>query len=191
MSAEAVYTDKALLERLGKGDSNAYEIIYRRYIYSLYETAFRRLNDRQRSEDIVQDVFFRVWNKRAEMAKVDNLSAYLHTAVRYEVLKLVTRRKGMLHFFEPFEFMMMESDGPESRLMAKELLDLVYKYADTLPEKRKQVFLLHITNRLSTREIAETIGISQKTVQNQLATALNGLRSHVSPAIMMILIPWL
>lgn len=191
MSAEVVYTDKILLERLSRGDSNAYETIYRRYVYSLYVAAFRRLNDRQRSEDLVQDVFFRVWNKREEMAQVDNLQAYLHTAVRYEVLKLVARRKAPLYFFEPFESMMMESDGPDSRLMAKELLDLAYKYADTLPEKRRRIFLLHITNRLSTREIAETLEISQKTVQNQLGTALNGFRSHVSPAIMLILSSWL
>ncbi|MES1249238.1 MAG: sigma-70 family RNA polymerase sigma factor, partial [Chitinophaga rupis] len=191
LSAEEVYMDRALLERLSKGDSSAYETIYRRYVYSLYVAAFRRLNDRQRSEDLVQDVFFRVWNKREEMAQVENLAAYLHTAVRYEVLKLVTRRKGPLYFFEPFESMMMGSEAPDSRLMAKELFDLVYKYADTLPKKRKQIFLLHVTNRLSTREIADTLEISQKTVQNQLGTALNGFRRHVSPVIMMILSSWL
>lgn len=181
-----VYTDKALLERLSKGDGIAYEAIYRRYVHALYAAALKRLNDRQQAEDLVQDIFFRIWKKKEQMAKVGYLPAYLHTAVRYEVLKRMTRHKAPLCFFEPFESVLMESDNPENRLMAKDLLDLIYKYAAILPEKRRQIFLLHLTYRLSTREIAEELKISQKTVQNQLGTALNGLRAHVGPAVMIM-----
>jgi RNA polymerase sigma-70 factor (ECF subfamily) len=63
----------------------------------------------------------------------------------------------------------------------------VYSYADTLPDKRKEIFLLHIKNKLSTKEIAAMLGISQKTVQNQLRTAQIGLRPHIATILALLI----
>ena len=71
-------------------------------------------------------------------------------------------------------------------LLEKELLDLVQSYINSLPEKRKQIFLLHIKDNLSTKEIAERLNISQKTVQNQLGTSMQGLHTRIAPIIIAI-----
>ena len=184
--ADALYIDQVLVERLSVGDRLAYETIYRSHVHGLYEAAFKRLGDRAVSEDLVHDVFLRLWHKR-EQLQITNLSAYLYTAVRYEVLNYVTRHKEPLSFYTHFESLFLETDTPEQRLVTRELLDLVYKYAETLPAKRKQIFLLHIKNRLTTRQIADELGISQKTVQNQLGTALNDLRPHIMPILMLLM----
>lgn len=186
LPADDLYTEQALLTRLSEGDRQAFELIYRRYIRELYQAAYKRLENRELVEDLVQDVFFRLWNRR-EQLQVDNLGAYLHTAVRYEVLNYVTRNKAPLGFYAPFESILMDSDTPENRLIAKELLELIYKYAETLPEKRKQVFLLHIKDKLSVSEIADELNISAKTVYNHLGTAMNGLRTHIAPAVLLLL----
>jgi RNA polymerase sigma-70 factor (family 1) len=164
----------------------AYETIYRRYIHSLLKAAYKRLEDKQQAEDLVQDVFFRLWEKR-ERLNVSNLSAYLHTAVRYEILNYVSRNKAPLSFYAPFEALLLETNTPESQLLAKEFVALVLKYAETLPAKRKQVFLLHIQSKLSVKEIAAYLKISEKTVHNHLGTAMNGLRTNIAPAILLLL----
>ena len=190
MSA-ADHTDEALLlTRLAHGDRAAFEIIYRRYIYDLIQAAGRRLDDPQVAEDLVQDVFLRLWRKR-ETLTIADLPAYLHTAVRYEVLNHITRRKVPLHFYAPFEAILMETDTPESRLMSKEFLALVLKYAETLSEKRRKVFLLHVQHRLSPREIAEYLNISEKTAYNHLGTAINDLKKRIVPGILLLLLSYL
>ncbi|TDW97472.1 RNA polymerase sigma factor [Dinghuibacter silviterrae] len=186
MGNNDVYDEQALLDRLRQGDMDAFDVIYRRYVRELYLAAYKRLDNKELVEDLVQDVFFRLWNRRDQL-HIDNLGAYLHTAVRYEILNHITRHKAPAAFYAPFEAILADADTPENRLIAKELLELVYKYAETLPEKRKQVFLLHIKDKLSVNEIAEELNITTKTVHNHLGTAINGLRTHLAPAILLLL----
>ncbi len=182
MEGETNHTDSSLLTQLKTGDRAAFDMLYHRYWLQLYDAAYKRLGNKEQAEDIVQELFIRLWVRRNELV-IDHLPAYLHTAVRYSVLSYVTRNKASLNFYLPFETILLETgaDMPDDRLMAKELLELAYDYANTLPERKKQVLLLHIKNKLSTREIADELNISQKTVQNQLGAALKGLRANIAP----------
>lgn len=180
------HNDKELLGQLSTGSESAFDSIYRKYWPSLYDSAFRRLENWHQAEDLVQEVFLRLWNKRAEL-HIDNLAAYLHTAVRFEVLTYISRHRAPVSFYEPFEAMFLEQNLPDARIRIKELIDLIAAYAHSLPEKRRQIFLLHIDEKLSTKEMAEILNISQKTVQNQLATALKGLRGYIDPTLLLVL----
>ena len=179
------HTDPSLLAQLREGDKAAFEQIYRRYMRPLYQAAYKRLHDSDLAQDLVQDVFLRLWKRRAEL-RIDDLAAYLHTAIRYEILNHISRNKAKGAFYEPFEAMLADFDTPEQQLVAKQLMELIYAYADTLPEKRRQVFLLHIKNKLSVSEIAEKLNITPKTVHNHLGTAMNGLRPHIATAILLL-----
>ena len=182
MSRDNLYNDKALIALLQAGDREAFETIYRRHLPALYSITYKRLQHREQTEDVLQEVFARIWTGR-ERLQIEDLTAYLHAAVRNETINYITRNKKALAFYEPFEAIFLENDTPEGRLIARDLLDLVYAYAATLPEKKKQVFLLHVRNKLSTREIADELGISVKTAQNQLRSALQGLKPHLAPII--------
>lgn len=175
------------IERLKTGDITAFNNIYYSYWLTVFNIAHNRIQNRQQAEDLVQDVFFRLWSKR-ENLQVVNFESYLKMAIHYEVINFVTRKKDVFSFYEPLEALLMETDTPEGQLIAKELLELVYAYAAMLPEKRKQIFLLHIKSKLSTADIATALEISQKTVQNQLGTALHGLRIHITPVLVSIII---
>jgi len=191
LSANILHIDQEALTLLRLGDKDAFGKIYRRYAGELYQAAYKRLQDSALAEDLVQDVFYRLWRRRAEL-EIGDLAAYLHTAIRYEVLNHITRKKKTgryegAGFYAPLEAMLTDFDTPEQRLIAKQLMDLIYAYAETLPEKRKQVFLLHIRNKLSVNEIAAELNISSKTVHNHIGTAMNGLRAHIAPAILLLL----
>jgi RNA polymerase sigma-70 factor (ECF subfamily) len=170
--------ETALLSLLKQGDQRAFQVIYEQYWRDLYKLAYRRLADAQLAEDVVQEVFYRLWDKRRQL-EINNAGAYLHRAVRNEVFDRLTRSAAPSRFFELFETMLLETETPEDILRSKDLLALVAAYADTLPDKRKVIFLLHIESKLNTQEIADKLQVSRKTVQNQLNTALTGLRSHL------------
>jgi RNA polymerase sigma-70 factor (family 1) len=169
--------DCELVQQLSQGDRKAFEIIYSKYWRPLLDTAWKALHDKQAAEDIVQGVFFSLWQKRDQL-HVNNLEAYLKTAVRYKVLNYVVRTKRTHEFFESFSEIFQEKNTPETTFLEKKQLELIHAYAAILPIKRRQIFMLYIQSRLSTKEIAETLGLSQKTVQNQLGMSLRGLRTN-------------
>lgn len=175
-------TDAQLVELLTQGHRQAFETIYRKYWWPLFNAVYKRVKDKQKSEDLVQEVFYKLWRRKEEL-RIDHLEAYLKTAALYETLNYLSRAKVTCEFFGPFQEILQEKETPDMQLLSKDLLQLIHAYAETLPEKRKQIFLLHIQTRLSTKEIAELLGLSQKTVQNQLGNAMNGLKPRIIPLI--------
>lgn len=182
MSCYHAHSDEQLLRCLQNGDEPAFDELYNRYWRVLYDAACKRLGDSRQAEDIVQEVFITLWTRR-ENLNIDHIAAYLHTAVRYSILSYFTRHKPATAFFEPFEAILKATETPEQEIMAKEMLELAFAYAATLSDRKKQILMLHLKGSKSTKEIAEMLGITQKTVQNQLGSALQGLRKSLIPAI--------
>lgn len=187
MEAVLLYTDDELFSAMQRGDGNAFEQIYKRYWPGLYAVVYQRLSDRGRTEDVLQEIFAYLWTKRAVL-EVQNLKSYLYGMARYQVLQLVTRSKPPTAFFESFENLLLYAETPDEKIIAKELYEWVFRYAETLPEKKRAIFLLHIRDKYTTREIAEKLSISQKTVQNQLGSALKGLKTHITPVILALIV---
>jgi RNA polymerase sigma-70 factor (ECF subfamily) len=186
MKSHSTYNDAELLVFLRNGDGSAFEAIYPKYWLKLCDTAFKRLSEKEPAKDIVQNIFARLWLNRSTLA-VDNLPAYLQTSVKHGVLNYLRKQKSSRYFEEPFEEILAEKEEADTKLLAKDLMELIHAYSNTLPSKRREIFLLRIKEKLSTREIAETLNISQKTVQNQLKTALDGLPSHLAPIVLLLI----
>ena len=178
--------DNVLVQQLSQEDRKAFEIIYRKYWRPLLDMAWKGLHDKQAAEDLVQGVFLSLWQKRKQL-QVNCLEAYLKTAVRYKVLNHVVRTKRTLEFFYSFCEIFQEKNTPETTFLTKNLLELIQAYAAILPAKRRQIFMLYIQSRLSTKEIAETLGLSQKTVQNQLGISLQDLRTKIAPILVFLI----
>jgi RNA polymerase sigma-70 factor (family 1) len=186
MSSYETYTDEQLLQLLIQDDQSAFETIYTRYWLRLYDAAYQRLKNEMQSEDIVQDVFVKLWKRRGHL-HIQNLPAYLHTAVRFSVYSYVERDASSKYFYGPFEdIIIADSSKADALVLDKELLHLFHLYVESLPAKRKEIFLMYIKDHLTTGEIANRLGISQKTVQNQLGTAIQGFRKQVAPLILVI-----
>lgn len=172
------YTDKELLDLLCNDSSKAFEEIYHRYWQSLIDNAFRRIKDIDNSKDIVQNVFIDLWNRRNKV-EIENLAAYLNTAVRFQVFKVFSKKKSSPVFLELFDSIITQQNCPESELHDQDLTILFDSWVKCLPEKRRKIFLMHFRENLSTSEIAEILGISQKTVQNQVGRATTDLYDKV------------
>lgn len=176
MANYADYTDEELVSLLKEGHKEAFSCIYERHWHALYQTAYRRLADREQCCDVVQDIFIDLWEQRSNKS-IQQLEPYLHTAVRYKVYTLLAKNKALPAFVEPFEQMLISpltADGPFGEQETRRVLAA---WLETLPRKRRRIFELHYFEGRSTKEIAEELQVSQKTVQNQLNTASNNLRS--------------
>lgn len=180
------YSDEALVQLLQQGDRDAFTQIYERYWQALYQTALRALNQPAQAEDIVQELFINLWLKRSEY-HIENVVAYLRKALKSRILNYVVRDQARESFFEPFESILQASFQAEELIREKELLELVAAYVNSLPTKRKEIFLLHYQHHLNTKEIADVLNISQKTVQNQLNTAIVGLKSSMATLLVVAL----
>lgn len=149
----------------------------------LCQYAFRLVKETEACEDIVQDVFARIWEKRKDLIGSENIRYYLFTAVRNNCLTYLDQEQRMPVYSLSYldiadnesEELTVKAGAPDQEpLNYKALLE---KGIELLPPKCKEVFLLNRMGQLSNREIAFTLRISVKTVENQLWKAMKMLRS--------------
>lgn len=181
-----LFRDDELVILLGENDDAAFSEIYERYWLKLYNESYKRLKDKDLCADIIQDVFADLWLNREER-KIENLAAYLFTAVRYRIFALYKKEKNIGAFVEPIEFMVVCASDPDSIFFEKEIRECIELWLSVQPEKRKQVFVMKFSQDLSTREISEILHVSQKTVQNQFTTSIRLLRVHLGKLISFML----
>lgn len=169
-------TDEELVGLLNRGDEAAYSEIYDRYWNVLYAMAYNRLRERQRAEDVVQDVLLGLWGNRDQ--PIGKLKHYLAVAVKYQVIAQV-QRQSRQRDYEAAEGQgsgMPDAPGADERLHHKQLLRFLQHEIDSLPDKCRLVFRYSREENLTAPEIAERLGISTSTVENQLNKALGRLR---------------
>jgi RNA polymerase sigma-70 factor (family 1) len=171
-------SDPQLLQLLKQDDRLAFEELYERHWLSLYNIAYKRLKDPETCKDIVQDIYADLWHKRMSR-DIRDLLPYLHTAVRNNIYTLLSKGRATAHFVEPFENMAISSLTADGFFDEAELRRLMHLWMEILPAKRREIFRLRFIEDLSTKEISEQLNISQKTVQNQLLLAINGLKAHM------------
>ncbi|UKT62657.1 RNA polymerase sigma factor [Pedobacter mucosus] len=176
---ENLTEEKLLFDLLKQGDETAFSKIYKLYWVELYNAAYKRLPEKEKCQDIIQNVFTDLWNRKAFL-DLEKPLAYLHTAVRFQVLKQIARSPKNNIFTQTFENNLISPLRSDGALLERESKDLIELFIKALPKKRQKIFLLHYFEGLSTSKISLQLNISQKTVQNQLTTATHALRLRLT-----------
>src|SRR5215469_17034652 len=122
-------------------DEAAFSEIYERYWLKLYNESHKRLKDEALCADVIQDIFADLWLNR-ECREIENLAAYLFTAVRYRIFALHKKDKCISAFIEPIEFIAASASDPDSIFFEKEIRECIEIWLKLQPEKRKQVFAM-------------------------------------------------
>tara|TARA_R110002050_G_scaffold281956_2_gene429654 strand:+ start:23154 stop:23705 length:552 start_codon:yes stop_codon:yes gene_type:complete len=169
-------SDNDIIQLLKDSDKGALTILYDNYWKPLFISSYNLLKDKEVCEEIIQDVFIEIWNKRLELEIKVSLKSYLYACVRYRVFNEF--RKSKITQVELFEDLnkRFEYTTPETKIMYKELENHVKLAVEGLPEKCKNVYKLSRNKQLSHKEIAEELNISTKTVENHITNALRILR---------------
>lgn len=175
----SIYTgvnDAELLSLLKKDDQAAFTELYNRYWKRLFVTASYRLDNLGEAEEIVQDIFASLWKRRYELTINTDLSRYLAISVKYRVIKTLDKHYSKRCYIESFAFAKQVDNSTEEKLSFDELKDELEKYVCQLPERCQLVFRLSREEGLTQKQIAETLQISEKTVETHLGKAFKILR---------------
>ena len=174
-------TDTDLLERLRRGDTTAFDTIFRSWYGPLVGTAERMLRDRAVAEELVQDVMLELWRRRETLSPDGSAQAYLFQATRNRVLNHLRHLK-IERRSEPDVRGETGSTPYADAALAHEELDVaVQRAVQSLPDRCRAVFELSRVHGLKYAEIARTLGISVKTVEAQMGKALRTLREQLAP----------
>lgn len=177
MFSYSALSDIELTELLKNGDAAAYTVIYNRYFDSLYIHAYRRLNNKEEAQDIIHELFTQLWTKRESITIKSNLSNYLYSAVRNKILDLISHQQVESKYIGSLQnYMTYGACITDHSIREKQLAALIEKGIADLPPKMKEVFELSRKEKLSHKEIAEKLNLSEETVKKQVSNALKILR---------------
>ena len=171
-------SDRELWDSILNGDQAAFTVFFRKHWSQVYVTAFFYLKDKEVCKEITHDIFINIWLKR-EQLKILSFSAYLQAAGKYHVFKYLKRSR--LHPVTYQEQLVALSghacrNEGEEQLSYRELENNVDHYLKSLPRRCREVFILSRQEHLSNDQIAGKLGISKRTVENQITHALHHLR---------------
>jgi len=170
-------SDEELSILLFEGDATAFEEIFNRYWLKLYGAALKRVKSHEVAEEITQDLFTLLWAKRESVQIHKSLAAYLFTSVRYMVLNHIQKEIVRDNYKESFQAANVFCDNStEETVSLNELIRNIDKEVKYLPSQCRSVFELSRKENKTNREIAEVLGISEKTVEGHLTKAIKQLR---------------
>jgi RNA polymerase sigma-70 factor (ECF subfamily) len=184
------YPDSELWEEVTRSNARAFETLFERYWSVIYGTAFSYLKDKEACSEIVQDIFLNIWQKRNEF-KIGCLKNYLTSAARYHVYKkLKAKKSSAILYIESYEHLTTankDTNRFDENISYLELEKSVETSLSDLPKRCREIFLLSRMSNLTNDEIAQQLGISKRTVENQITTALKFLRSILKNTAVIIL----
>lgn len=166
-----------------------FEALFNDHYSRLCAYAYNFLKEQEGSEEIAQEVFFKLWINRTDIKIESSMESYLYRSVRNACLNLIkhinVREKYKEHNQEEIEYSEQIDRDP---MNASELELKIRASIDLLPEQRKKIFILSRYEQLKYKEIAEQLGLSVKTVENQMGKALQFLRKELAEYLPLILL---
>jgi len=174
--------DADVLARIRAGDTSAFEAVFREHAAALADFALRYVRSRETAADVVQDVFLNVWQHRASWRTPGSIKSYLFASVRNRALDVLKHGTVAERWAEQVAYAELPETAPasvEEVLDANDLNTALERALALLPERRRRVFLFRFKAGLSYAEIAEVMGTTTKTVENQVSRALKSLREQL------------
>ncbi len=172
-------TDYLLLSAIRHGDQKAFELFFHKYYSPLCIYASRYVKQDAVAEEIVSDVFYKFWQKRQELPVIDSVQAYLYTSTRNHALDYLRKNSSLQEDIDAYTEQVKATgfgSQDDEDLSLKEFLAQLETRINDLPKQRQLIFRLHKLQGLSCPEIATQLGLSERTVQNQVFRAVQYLK---------------
>ncbi|MDM1049910.1 RNA polymerase sigma factor [Sphingobacterium hotanense] len=177
---EASQNDHLLIQELQNGNSAAFALIYERYADRVYALAFSFLKDEGWAEDLLQDVFWKLWETREKLDKQDRLWTYLFVLTKHRALNKIREIKNSR---QKMDHLLLKSDNLRSSENAsigqKELVSCIETAKTLMSPQQRLVFELCKVEGLSYSQAGERLAIAPNTVKNHMVQSLKILRSYL------------
>ena len=191
MKTDRNMEDMALLSSLRKGEQQAFDSLFRKY-YPMLCAYARRFVELEDAEEIVQDSLLWIWENRETLVIESSLNSYLFKMVYRRALNKLAHidatQRADTRFYEEMQEMLQDTDYYQIEELAKRIEDAVA----ALPESYREAFVMHRFRDMSYKEIAETLGVSPKTIDYRIQQALKQLRVDLKdylPLLLPLLFP--
>lgn len=174
--------DNRLFLLIKQNNKTAFDDIFRKYYIQLCRFAYRYIYSQQIAEEIVQDVFVRLWQQKDQINISTSLSAYLYTAVRNQSINEIKKNRiQKYHLTEAHKNVSLTEEIIQENHNEERMKKALDEACKSLPPKCREIFELSRIDGLTYEEIAEYLSISKKTVENQMGIAFNKLRQQLKP----------
>lgn len=179
MEINAINDERLLLRQIAEGDEKAFSIIVSRYWNNIYAQALTYLKSTHHAQDIVQDVFIKIWEKRQTLVQIDRFDSFLFIIARNHIISEL--RKKIAHPLQPDFVESYKEEGiiPDRILSFKQLQEHLESAINLLPTQQRTAFLLSRDEGLTYEGIAAQMDLSRETVKKHICRALNFLRTYM------------
>lgn len=172
-------SDQDLLALLREGDESAFAAIYKKYTPELFRFAARNIHSREDREEIIQDVFESLWQRRTELDHVVSLNAYLFRAVKYKMIRYFNHKTVKEKYAEHFKLFEAVYDNLNETERESSLLnEVIERGLAKLPDRCQAAIKMRLEESLSNEDIAKRMQIKKSTVENYMVAAVNHLRTE-------------
>ena len=173
--------DTEIARRIRNGDTEQFESLFRSSYVSLVKYAKTIIKDHDTAEEIVQDLFFRLWQDKENLKIESSLSGYLFRSVHNRCLHFIEHNKVIARHAEEISYSQSENqESPSDILNYKELQEKIARIIEKLPERCGKIFTMSRFEGLKYNEIAEKLSVSVKTVEANMGKALKEFRKELT-----------
>ena len=176
--------EKELIIRLIESDSSAFEKLYFVYVERVYYFAMRYVKNQEDAEEIVQEVFTKIWESRHHIKPELSFSGYLLTTTKNTIFN-ENRKKVNHQAYTNYilNYLQTNMNDVEEEIIFDDLMDLLNKTIEKLPAKRQEIFKLCRMEGLPYKEVSAKLGISEKTIETHMRLAIRDIKSQLEPII--------
>lgn len=169
------------IEKMKAGDRESFNQVFRHYYSPMVRFCIRYVADSDIASEIVQDLFVKLWSNREKISFNTSFESYMLTSVRNSAITYINKERA--HNEVHLRVFSEESDNtdPSETLQSNNLEESYRQILKDMPDKRREVFLASRYDGLKYSEIAEKLGISQKTVEAQMTAAIKQLKDGLKP----------
>jgi len=181
-----------LIIRVVQGDEIAFEQLFRQYKNKLYSFIFHLSGSATIAEDVLQDVFLKIWRDRAQLTGIDNFNAYLYRMAQNTAINVLRRQSREALLLNEVQRLAPEGVHGHEWLAAKEVQTALQQAINNLPPQQRNVYQLGQEQGLTYEQIAGALGISTSTVRNHMVQALKAIREYIAlhfPSLLIYLVP--
>lgn len=184
VALNSIHNEKDILQKVAQGDQQAFTLLFDLYYQNLGTYIYKVTESRELTEEIVQDVFIKIWEKRQILGDIDNFSAFLFVLSKNKTLdylrKIAKERTRKLSLLKEMD---EESYVIDDLSPIDEYSLIIEQTVAKLPQQQQKVYHLSRHEKLKYEEIAQRMGISKETVKKHMQLALTFLKQHVKARI--------
>lgn len=191
MEPFVAYGDEELMQEIKADNMFAFDVLYKRYCKRVYKFGYSILKSREESENLTQDVFLNLWENRLKIEKNSSIKSYVFTITYNSAISIIRKKARESQFMEYLKSLQEINVEPVNiELEYTELTNKLDEILQALPQRQKEIYLLHRVSGLKYSEIAESLHISVNTIENHMSRALKTIREKLCNYSLIAILFW-